>query len=71
MIPMMDCLKQDGLTEMTLNRAKIEINGITTLKYPIFIEDDDKVCYVYLLKAKRIVGDIWLYNNSERTGMAL
>lgn len=28
----------------------------------VLIEDDDKVCYAYLLRGKRIVGDIWLYN---------
>lgn len=28
----------------------------------VLIEDDGKVCYAYLLRGKRIVGDIWLYN---------
>ncbi len=33
-------------------------------EFAVFIEDDDKVCYAYLWKEKRIVGDIWLYNNA-------
>jgi len=32
-------------------------------EYAVFIEDDDKVCYAYLMKQKKIVGDIWLYNS--------
>ncbi|MGJ1242747.1 hypothetical protein [Sphingobacterium siyangense] len=34
-------------------------------EFAVLIEDDDKVCYAYLLneeKEERIVGDIWLYN---------
>ncbi|WP_312192652.1 hypothetical protein [Sphingobacterium sp.] len=33
-------------------------------EFAVFIEDDDKVCYAYLWKEKRIVGDIWLYNKA-------
>jgi len=33
-------------------------------EFAVLIEDDDKVCYAYLLKEKRIVGDIWLYNSA-------
>ena len=33
-------------------------------EYAVFIEDDDKVCYAYLWKEKKIVGDIWLYNSA-------
>ncbi len=29
-------------------------------EFAVFIEDDDKVCYAYLLNEKRIVGDIGL-----------
>ncbi len=32
-------------------------------EFALLIEDDDKVCYAYLLNEERIVGDIWLYNN--------
>ncbi|MGB3103989.1 hypothetical protein [Sphingobacterium siyangense] len=35
-------------------------------EFAVLIEDDDKVCYAYLLneeKEERIVGDIWLYNS--------
>ncbi|MDR6733444.1 hypothetical protein [Sphingobacterium sp. 2149] len=33
-------------------------------EFAVFIEDDDKVCYAYLLNEERIVGDIWLYNKA-------
>jgi hypothetical protein len=33
-------------------------------EFAVFIEDDDKVCYAYLWKEKKIVGDIWLYNHA-------
>ena len=29
------------------------------------IEDDDNVCYAYLLRNNRIVGDVWLYNRGH------
>lgn len=32
-------------------------------EFAVFIEDDDKVCYAYLLMEDKIVGDIWLYNS--------
>ncbi|WP_341832464.1 hypothetical protein AACH28_05600 [Sphingobacterium thalpophilum] len=32
-------------------------------EFAVLIEDDDKVCYAYLLNEERIVGDIWLYNS--------
>nr|WP_288807881.1 hypothetical protein [uncultured Sphingobacterium sp.] len=32
-------------------------------EYSVLIEDDDKVCYAYLLNDDKIVGDIWLYNS--------
>lgn len=31
-------------------------------EYSVMIEDDDKVCYAYLLIHNEIVGDVWLYN---------
>ncbi len=33
-------------------------------EFAVYIEDDDKVCYAYLWKEKKIVGDIWLYNSA-------
>ena len=36
-------------------------------EFAVLIEDDDKVCYAYLLneeKEDKIVGDIWLYNHA-------
>ncbi|WP_286856427.1 MULTISPECIES: hypothetical protein [Sphingobacterium] len=33
-------------------------------KFAVYIEDDDRVCYAYLWKEKKIVGDIWLYNSA-------
>lgn len=32
--------------------------------YSIIIEDDGKVAYAYLILAKEIIGDLWLYNNA-------
>ncbi|KKO89048.1 hypothetical protein AAW12_23070 [Sphingobacterium sp. Ag1] len=32
-------------------------------EFAVLIEDDDKVCYAYLLIESKIVGDIWLYNS--------
>lgn len=26
------------------------------------VEDDDRVCYLYLLEGSRVVADVWLYN---------
>jgi hypothetical protein len=34
-------------------------------KYSIIIEDDEKVCYAYLLVDKDIVGDVWLYSRGK------
>ena len=33
-------------------------------EFAVYIEDDDKVCYAYLLMEDKIVGDIWLYNRA-------
>jgi len=30
--------------------------------YSLTIEDDERVCYAYLMKSEQIVGDVWLYN---------
>ena len=30
--------------------------------YSVIIEDDERVCYAYLLKEEEIIGDVWLYN---------
>jgi hypothetical protein len=32
------------------------------LPFVVVIEDDDRVCYAYLLSEENIVGDVWLYN---------
>ena len=34
-------------------------------RYAVFIEDDGKVAYAYLTLDKKIISDIWLYNQSE------
>lgn len=34
-------------------------------KYSLIIEDDGKACYAYLLFDNKVIGDIWLYNQSE------
>ena len=34
-------------------------------EYSIVIEDDGRVCYAYLLQDDKIIGDIWLYNQSD------
>ncbi|WP_426792349.1 hypothetical protein [Sphingobacterium sp. WOUb80] len=34
-------------------------------EFSVIIDDDDKVCYGYLYRGKKIVGDIWLYNNVQ------
>ncbi len=34
-------------------------------EFAVYIEDNDKVCYAYLWKEKKIVGDIWLYNHAN------
>lgn len=34
-------------------------------EYSVMIEDDDKVCYAYLLIDNEIVGDVWLYNTMK------
>jgi len=34
-------------------------------EYSVIIEDDDKVCYAYLLIDNEIVGDVWLYNTMK------
>lgn len=33
--------------------------------FSVVIEDDDKVCYAYLLEGDQIVSDVWLYNSIE------
>jgi len=33
-------------------------------EFAVYIEDDDRVCYAYLLMEDKIVGDIWLYNSA-------
>ena len=33
-------------------------------EFAVYIEDDDRVCYAYLLMEDKIVGDIWLYNHA-------
>jgi hypothetical protein len=33
--------------------------------YSIIVEDDSKVCYAYLLLKASMIGDVWLYNQSE------
>lgn len=35
------------------------------LSFSVIIEDDDKVCYAYLLEENQIVSDVWLYNNID------
>jgi hypothetical protein len=37
-------------------------------KYSIIIEDDERVCYAYLLVDRDIVGDVWLYNREIAPG---
>jgi hypothetical protein len=36
------------------------VHGVTS--YSVVIEDDDKVCYAYLIRDDHIVGDVWLCN---------
>lgn len=33
--------------------------------YSVVIEDDNRVAYAYLMRDKKIVGDVWLYNRGE------
>ena len=33
--------------------------------HSVVIEDDGKVAYAYLLKNKKIIGDVWLYNRCK------
>lgn len=33
-------------------------------RFSVILEDDDKVCYLYLLQNEDIVGDVWLYNKA-------
>jgi len=33
-------------------------NGV----HSFVVEDDGRVCYLYLLESRRMVGDVWLYN---------
>ena len=38
----------------------------TKIDYEVVIDDDDRVCYAYLLDAEgRRAGDVWLYNRAE------
>ena len=34
-------------------------------KYSLIIDDNSSVCYAYLLIEREVIGDVWLYNNSE------
>lgn len=33
--------------------------------YSVIIDDDGRVCYAYLLLKNSLIGDVWLYNQSE------
>ncbi|WP_437921204.1 hypothetical protein [Sphingobacterium sp. LRF_L2] len=33
--------------------------------FSVIIEDDDKVCYAYLLEENQIISDVWLYNHID------
>lgn len=33
--------------------------------FSVVIEDDNKVCYAYLLEGDQIISDVWLYNQIE------
>ena len=33
-------------------------------RFDCIIEDDDRVCYAYLIESDRIVADVWLYNST-------
>lgn len=42
-----------------------QIVCVSSPKYSVIIEDDGRVCYVYLLLESSIVSDVWLYNQYE------
>src|SRR5690349_6643253 len=35
------------------------------IDWTVIVEDDDNVAYAYLLRGRKIVADVWLYNRSS------
>ncbi|MEM8940479.1 MAG: hypothetical protein AAGC64_14165 [Bacteroidota bacterium] len=34
-------------------------------EFSLIIDDNGQVCYAYLLKGEEVIGDVWLYNQSN------